>query len=334
MENAIVTSPLAEVANAITDKATILYNLNSQIPNTDIGLPEYIYRADLIPGDLNDSNFDLDTNTSVEYYTPEERSQILESAVVILDYSQGYPTFFDGEPFWSRMQHETPDAYRAFLAYLDLPRDKTYKVTHSDGSSNMQKVSSPVRQLHILKDIVSIDTATLLTYCHIYYWPQRTRAFDLFQVASHSKLKEQRLTKIEDEHFHKATRYIELADHFLEGVFADPGEHGLKPKEAMDLLIKMIQVQRVSVGAPAMGSAQKDPNALPQNASLEVVLRTIAQNAGVLKNANTEDNSVKALLEDPDSLAVAQELIIKMNNMTDDKRVFNALAETNKDAPK
>lgn len=288
---------------ALSQKATTFRTINASIPNNDFGLPTIYYRADLLPGNL----LDLEDT---------EQAQTLDMATIELDYSQGFPTTPMGEPFWGQLPHESSEAYRAFNAYLDLPMRGEDK-----GGS------AAVRQLHLLKTELATTTQNLVELSYMYYWQQRARAFDVFKIASHNRMREQRLMSADNEHYRIASEYITLAESFLKDVFADPESNGLKPRDAMDLLIKMIQVQRLSVGVAPFSNpnGQNGGNGIPQNASLEVILRTIAKQMGTDNTGNEGvaadlADITKKLLSDPNELAKAQELIIRVNNTGDRTR--------------
>lgn len=289
--------------NTVPPRAITFKALNKEIPNNDFGLPQYYYRADFIPSDILAQD-------------DVEKSDTLASASVELDYGQGFPVTPTGEPFWGQLPHEPADAYRAFKAFLDLPlRDE------------VKGGPAAVRQMHLLQTELATTTAALLEYSYIYYWGYRSRAYDLFKAASHSKLKEQRLTAAENEHYDLACRYIAYTTEYLEGVFKDPDSNGLKPRDAMDLMLKMIQVQRLASGAAPFTNPNNNytnPNAIPQGATLEVILRTLAQQSGMLPAAGTDpndpnakaslENMTRKLLLDPAALMQAQELVIKVGN--------------------
>lgn len=290
----------AAVTIPISERARVMRELCESIPNNEYGLPTYLYRADLIPGGF-------------ESLPPKEQNDYIDAATVELDYQQGFPVLPDGEPFWSTLPGEHPDAHRAFIHYLDMPRQAAKDDRGQIG------LATPVRQLHLLKDMTGKSTSDLMGWCIMFYWPQRARAYDMFIMASHNKQKEYRLQEAENSHFGIATKFIEYAQTFLDGVFADPNKYELTPKEAMDLLVKMIQVQRLSLGVAPFGSSNGKgaggSDALPQGASFEVILRQIAQNAGMATGTNKGSDVTRQLFDDPEALESAQELIIKLNGM-------------------
>lgn len=298
-DNLPVAAKAAAVVLPMSPKAAVMRRINEEIPLNDYGLPEYIYRADMIPLDLSD----LDT---------AERNGFMEQSIIELDYSQGFPTLPSGEPIWGQLPFEPADAHRAFTFYLDMPRIKSTK----DGEVN---AANAVRQVHAIKDQCGKTTQELLSLAHMFYWQQRALAYDLFITASHNKRREYMLQDVENEHLATAATFIKYAQDFLEQVFGDPEKYDLKPREAMDLLVKMIQVQRLSLGASPFGQKSgKSENELPSNAPLEVILRTIVQNSGMANGAKNGGQQVedltKQLLQDPENLRAAQELIIRMGD--------------------
>lgn len=276
----------ALVALSLHPKAELLKQLQDTIPTNEYGLPEYLYRADLI-------NAEASHDTATQDF-----------AIMQLDYSQGFAALPDGDAVWERLPYEDPMSYQAFKHYVEMPR------------TTDERFSAPVRQLSILKPLTGKTANELLSLSYMYYWPARARAYDLFVIASHTKSKELRVNKVENEHYTRAQKYIEYAENFLEGVFQNPEDHELTPKEAFDMMFKMMQAQRLSVGLSPNGAhANKDVNQVPQNASLEVILRTIAKNAGISGADNKEaTNLTQELFKDPKSLEQAQELIIRMSN--------------------
>lgn len=289
----------------VSAKAAVMKQLATQIEMNDYGLPTHVYRADLIPAET------LDYMEMQEYLLP---------ATIELDYTQGFPTLPDGEPFWAKWPHEPAEAYRAFVMYLDMPRKKTCHNGQIDAAN-------AVRQVHALKEPTGLPANELLTMSYLYFWPHRSMAYDLFISASHSKRREYMLQDVENEHLQISAKYLDYAQTFLDGVFADPDKYELKPSEAMTLLVKMIQVQRLSLGASPFGQKSgKTENEVPANAPLEVILRTLVQQAGIQGGGKAVlEDMTKQLLQNPDDLAAAQELIIKIGNQKN-PRTSNAPA--------
>lgn len=288
------------IAVPISERARVMRELCENIPDNEYGLPTYLYRADLIP-----PGFDT--------LPPKDQNDYIDSATIELDYTQGFPTLPDGEPFWGALPGEHPDAHRAFIHYLDMPREASYD------NSGQAGLATPVRQLHLLKHTTGKSTADLMGWCIMFYWPQRARAYDMFVMASHNKQKEYRLQEAENTHYNIATKFIDYAQTFLDSVFLNPDKYELSPNEAIGLLVKMIQVQRLSLGVSPFGTHQGkgigDQRALPQGASVEIILRQLAQNAGMTNTGNKGSDVTKQLFDDPEALEAAQDLIIKLNGM-------------------
>lgn len=280
----------------IEPRAQMIKDLNQNISRNHYGLPDFIYRVDLLP---NTSDW-----TSAD---PQSRIQLASQAELVLDYSQGFAALPNGDSFWSQLQYEGREDYIAFQHFLEMPRNK------ADGF----KPVAPVRQLNLLKPITNKSSIELISLSYQYYWPERARAFDLYTIACHIKSKELRVESVENEQFTRAGKFIEYAETFLEGVFKDPEHYELTAKEAFDMMFKMMQAQRLSVGLNPTGAhAGKDENRAPANANLEVIMRTIAKNSGAVSDEGQSQSSVtQQLLANPDMLMQAQELIIRMGDI-------------------
>lgn len=300
------TSPVGRIdpLDTISVKAQIFKRINAEIPQNEYGLPEYIYRADLIPTNLGATAPLQDYNT------------FLDAAIIELDYSQGFPTLPDGEPFWAALPGESFDAHRIFASYLDIPRKAT------PGNPR----GGAARQVHMLKDETGMRVTQLLTLSHTFYWQMRAQAYDLFITASHNKRREYLLQTTEVDHFEMATRYLENAQQFLDKVFQDPETHDLKPSDAINLLVKMAQVQRISLGVSPFGQKTgKDENELPKNATLEMILRTIVQKSGLIAKDPTQTlDTMNSLFDNPEDLRQAQELIIRIGDARNPKQSLSA----------
>lgn len=313
----------------LNTKANLLKELSEDIPQNDFGLPDYYYRTDLLP--------------DMTHMEETQRIEYLQMAAVELDYSQGYPLLPTGEPFWSQLPHEPPEAYRAFVAYMDTPRPENRRISShvlknkphplECGVASAEAQSArvalgdmPIRQLHLLTDLLGLTMEKVLTYVHTYCWAGRVKAYDLFTAAAHKKRRQQRRMDLEDDHYDKANFLMQRAYAQLMGTFDhlatldedDPDKFSaMKPKDLLDMIDKMAKLQRVAVGLTANGasaaSAAKD--ATPANANLEVIMRTLAKATGDEVKKDTNSDTTKQLLQDPAALQQAQELIIRMGDM-------------------
>jgi hypothetical protein len=271
------------------------------VPLNDYGLPKIVYRPDLIPEDL----FFKDST---------EKNHILDVASSEILYREGFPTFEDGRAFWSQMPFEPDNAYAAFKIYLDLGNIQGVRRLEALYAQNLgQNVGDPM------------DLAEFFTF---YTWGPRCKAYDLFNVAAHQKLREKRVLSTTDSHYLEAERLLTVVKGYFEKtVMVEDEETGemheeleflmeLTPKVALDMLTKLVQIQRISLGMPAHGLAGGDQHAAPPNAEVEVVLKTIAK-AGLDPEASTSNlnsNDLEMILGDPDTAALAQQLIIRIGN--------------------
>lgn len=318
-ESSLIPTPLAApITLPISPKAKVLKRISTEIDINDFGLIAYFYRADLVPMPMEAANPNNSADTMAFDFDAEFRAA-LQTAIVELDYSQGFPALPNGEPFWHQLPHETDAAYRAFVHYLDMPR---IKGTHN-GAVN---ATNAVRQVHTLKTTVGLPPHELLTMSYLYYWQQRALAYDFFITAAHSKKREYMLQDVENEHLRLAESYLRYTEDYLTQVFQDPDKYGLSPKDAISLMTKMIQVQRISLGASPTGEKGNKEGGVPSGAPLEVILRTLVQQAGITSTTGAkEEDLTKQLFNNPKDLAQAQELIIRMGNAKN-PRAVNPLA--------
>lgn len=282
-----------------SSKGEIFRILNAQLPQNDMSVPDYIYRADLIPLDL----IQLPTN---------HRVSILESAAIPLSFEHGYPAINESTPFWEQLPYEPHNAYQAFVVFLEMPQKS--------------QAANPVRMLPMIAELTNIPLEDVAAYSHMYYWYARSRAYDLFIVACHHKQREQRIMSIEGAHFTMAEKQLEkiqkLTDAKLDRTLlslSDPesGElDDVKLKDLVDMVQKLVQIQRVSVGLPAHGSStyvqQENPHA-----SIQDTYKDISQNANPTTNSDGKRSAdMDALLENPEDLALIQNLVVRMQNAT------------------
>jgi hypothetical protein len=276
----------------LSPRAQLMQHLNRGLPiNKDYNLPEFIYRADLIPDDF----------LSLEV---TDQTAHLENAILELDYTEGYPTI-DGLPFWSRTVCESPEAYRAFQHYLDMPRPQ-------EGT----QAAHAIRQLHTLSAITAVPLDRLLSWSCMYYWSTRAAAYDAFILASHTKMKEHRLLAVEAQHYEMSSKFVETVNALLLNRLASTDEDDAASiKELMEILKYATQLQRLSLGAqPFSVGVPKDSNQFGPNASLEVILRNLTKSNVGSDPSKTIDHKdmTQQLFKDGDSLEQAQELIIRM----------------------
>lgn len=283
--------------NRIT-KGEVFRQLQQRQILNDFGVPEFIYRADLIPVDL----LQLDL---------AERKDILDAAIVPISFEYGYPSTIDAIPLWERLPGEAQNAYDAFCLALDLPE--------------VSKTEHPVRLLPIIAPLLKVSLDQVAEYCHVYYWHIRFRAYDLFLAACHRKQREQRIMSIEGKHFRFAEKYLNKLDTVVEAklnsaidAISNEDENGelaeLKLKDLIDMVEKLTRIQRISVGLPANGndtSPSRDVGGRFQDVSDSY--KEIAAHASPAKKSDTRSADMDALLQSPEELAAVQDLLIKFH---------------------
>ena len=278
----------------------VFRQVSTNAPNNEYGLPVFIYRPDLVPAEILEMNED-------------ERAQILTTATIDVVYDEGYPTFTNGMAFWSQMDFEPGDAYDLFRAYLEMGttygarrlEDLFFDLHSGDQTPSVKAAINNGSLRKILKDCFTV-----------YNWTSRCKAYDLFQVAAHHKLRERRIISTTDRHFLEAEKlFTKVMSYFND---TTPDEDGktwidkLDPKVAMDMIVKLSTMQRQSLGL-----SQHNPHTgddVSKHADVSVVLRqtaAAAQDPGAMASG-ANDGDLSVLLNDPALAGMAQELIIKV----------------------
>lgn len=269
-------------------KKGLIQGLTLQIPLNELDLPLYIYRPDML-----DEAYIYDVLT--RYTDGEEKrdqgvgelteaSGMLDAAGITLTYGDGYPVLPNGKPFWEQFDFETADAYDMFMSYLQL-----------DGLRKLSELTS--YPMHFLQE-----------FYHTHYWVARARAFDLFRVANSQRQRLNRLLSTEDKHYKLAEKVLEKLGKYFEGLDADDLADELTPDKAVAMLEKLVGVQRISIGL-TKGGESKEKEGLR---TVEHTAALVHQATGVSTTAkDAVDESFEDLLDDPESIALAQDLILK-----------------------
>ncbi len=318
-----------------------------KLPTNQYGLPTHLFRPDLLPDEL-DQTIDGASQaipTSLEFdeasnsYRPTlpadsaptdlnlnlnpigERllegfsrpgqgisDDILEASILPISYAEGFPTTEVGIPLWERLEFEPVDAYKTFQVYLEL------------GSAS----TLGLRNLKELGEVLGVKLHRLHSYFYLYYWPQRAKAFDLFESVVREMIRSRRINSLEDEHYSLASQLLGKLKEYL---FAEEDDGGsefmeeLTPKAAIDMLKFVTQTQRISAGLPANGPHTNSENSSNVNPNIEVVLRSVAHRQGIntlveqstnLDEADAAANLRNTILNDPRATELAQELVIKI----------------------
>jgi hypothetical protein len=260
------------IFSQIESRRDLMRELNQTLPLNEYNLPRFYYRADLLDyHQLAEANGDAE--------------KLLDVAIVHLEYSHGYPTNRDGQPFWSQLSYETAEAYGAFADYLALPGVRAFS------------------------DLKAYPEGALSEWFHTYAWHFRAKAYDMFRATHHTRMRVNRIMTTEDDHFLESQKMFRvLAREFNNKSAEDYAE--MSPGDIISALEKVAKLQRVSAGLPATGAPE--PSKTQQPVSLEVQMRQIAKQEGI-DHGEEEEIDTLELLQSPEALETAQELIIKVN---------------------
>ena len=228
----------------------------------------------------------------------------IDAAFVSLDYTEGFPTIAS-KPFWMQLAFEPPSAYINFEQYL------------------RQADIKGIRQLHLLESDHN-SSADLLEEYSLYYWAERAKAFDTFNIIHRRRERERQALTVENQHLMMGNRLFDICESYLTAN-ASELEETLSPKNFVEMLKMATTLQRISVGLPANGPspASAEHPITGEGKSIEVTLRQIAASNQVPATNNgqssaqaekeAQQNVLRSLLSDPDSLNLAQELIVRVN---------------------
>lgn len=262
-------------------KADMVRQLAERIPRNEFGLPIFFVRSDMLP---------------MSHVTEDD----IDAASVGLFYHEGFPTLSNGAAFWNQLPHEPRENYEIFQKYLD------------------QAGEIGIRQIDLLSSQVSKTPDELSALLHEYFWSSRARAYDTFIVAAEAKRREHIIRKMENSHFDKASALMDKLNERFEGEFEDWIEE-LNAKEAIEVMMDLAKLQRMSVGLTGQHASSTDRATAP-GTSAEVIIRRLTQTGGMSTGQTDRFQShLEGLLMDPENGMLLQEAIIKVtapNNST------------------
>jgi hypothetical protein len=260
-------------------RALAITYLSRQITLNEYQLPIFFYRSDLLPGDLS-------ALTQAD----------VDAASVDLDYTEGFPTYGSGKTWWHQLPHETFGDYLLFKRYL------------------AQAEEVGLRQRELLAEEESVSSDKVDSLFQEYYWSWRSKAYDFFQVAADRKRREVRRTKTENSHFKTAEGMlnalittVEEREGGLEKFFAN-----LTPKDALECMRLLINIQRVSLGLSQngnQGNERIDPLA---GAGGEELMKDITKNIRAAGEGGGISSNLLILLQDPSFALRAQNLVLEV----------------------
>jgi hypothetical protein len=296
---------LEERENGLKTRVEVFRELCSRVPTSELGLPAYLYRIDLIPGDF-------------DTYEPDQKAAILQAASIGIDLDDGIPRLDTGAVLWDKFPWESDSAYEYFHRYVDMPNLQS-SVNEPSAESERAKIQISIRDIRVLAELYrqapgALDVATIQEFAVSYNWQVRVKAYDLYIAAAYRKYREREQYSVETQHYRMAGKLLAKAnDELVRRLESEDLRTDMKERDLIDLVKSMTQIQRVSIGL-STGQGKNDVESeTPRNASLELTLRTIAKNAGEQAKEIQDDDRIQAILEDPEALIQAQELIIKLN---------------------
>lgn len=269
----------------INSRADLMQLLTTNLPLNEIGLPKIIYRADLLDWRLFQGSSPLGTDPTPRYQTMQ---QYLDVATIYLNYAEGFPALPTGEPLWAKLPFEDADHFRAFTSYCTLVGQRYLAAIPSN----------EFPQEHVIN------------WFHEDYWSIRVKCYDMLHAIHAAKVREQRILACEDSHYLKAEKMMNKLEAKFEAINWDHVQED--PKLFVDLMEKVMKLQRMALGQSTQGNDKKEVKA----ETLEVTMRKIATPNLVEDKTKDGGVDVRALLRNPQALSTAQELIVRMTRQT------------------
>jgi hypothetical protein len=268
-------------------RAKLINLLVNEVPVNEFGLPGFAYRSDLLLPDLFAPLYDL---PSLMPQQVREMQYQLEAASIELQYDEGFPTLPSGQPFWEQLPWETKESFDAFVAYLELSGART------------------------IGSMVGYQLEQVGEWFHLNYWKIRVRAFELFRIANHQRVKLERILNLEDEDYKRLRKWDKLMDEYVEliddHVF---NPETVSPEKAVKMLGDLIKLKRMTLGL-GIGEQKVETDRTRTPQSVEVTLRQAAEVAQLNKPRVQGEEELDILREDPEAIDMAQELIIRIQN--------------------
>lgn len=343
---------IPDIFSCERSRGECLSALSTIIPINGYGLPEGIYRPDLLPDLLShsdnitapesvidkgiDKDIDVDidkdidilnvptinavnavnTSNTGKYAEVAQKlglsARSLELIEDEIDAAYILLDYSEGFPTFSGVPFWIQMSYEPPDAYLNF-----------EAYLRQPAEQGGIRQLYTLKTLTDSSMELLREQAALYYWHFRAKAYDTFNIIFRRKERERLALEVENEQLLVANRLMDICSMYLDANSTELVET-LSPKNFVELLKTASALQRISVGLPANGpspSSKENPTS-GEGTSLEVILRNLAQSNVAPKTdavnnpqAKTAEqlNAMRSLLHNPDVLNLAQELIVRVN---------------------
>lgn len=275
------------------DFNNLFQTLIEATPRDQNGFLQAFYDATEIPPDLNERP----TN---------KREAHLSSARIPLSMLEGYHSLPSGHPVWTRLPNEPKAYFEAFRAFLLSPNRSLAQSGNEIDFEVPGFTPYTIREAHLL-----------------FYWSDRSRAYDILKPVAAARQREQRLLIAEDAHYIFTQKLLKQFGEEIESR-ADDSENsrpweGLKASELVSAISSMIQMQRVSLGLPSHGPKIKNEGFQPtQHAGTERAIRESAQNylgtheAGLTPSQKMQQDINRTIAEDPNAAAELQAVALSI----------------------
>jgi hypothetical protein len=248
--------------------------LSKTIDTNQYGLPQYFIRSDLL-------------NLQGDAISQDD----IDAASVGLHYHDGYPTLENGQAFWNQLPHEPSASFRLFLKYVE------------------QAEEQGIRQLDLLAVAENEQLQNLRSLYNEFYWSTRARAYDLFNTAAELRKRQMRIRSMENKHFDLAQKRMdELLSKFEDKEWFEE----LNAKEAIEAIVELAKLQRLSVGLTGNNASSLPKNPMPEGASVEHIMEQLTRGANMSQDSGDSFHAkLTSLLNDPESGMQVQEAILR-----------------------
>lgn len=285
---------------AMVPRSRVIQGAARFLPHTAEGLPAGFFRADMIPPEVSANEAKLPSTT--------------DAAFVPLNYQEGFPALPDGRPFWHKLDYEPSTAFAAFELYTELAKTGPRHLALLLHSPELQRLFGEDFTLELLQEFHSL-----------YYWKERSRAYDLYQEAAYRHIRTRRAQSMEDYHYIQSESLLQKVMSALNSAETfEAMKHD--PSLLLSAMEKLVKIQRVSVGLPATAPAESLKGGDGATSNFEMILRQVAQR-NVSPETNSQnttvdeagrvipatDNLLRGALNDPQSAKQLQEIIIRMS---------------------
>jgi hypothetical protein len=256
----------------------------------------------------------------IESRPPDKRAKILQAAMTPLSMLEGYLSLPSSKPVWTPLPGEPKAYFEAFRCFLLSPQRSLAQSGNDIDFEVPGFTPYTVREAHTL-----------------FYWADRSKAYDILKPVAAARLRDQRLLLAEDAHYLLTQRLMEQFSSEIEFRAKDSLDEngqgderpwaGLKPNEIVSGIASMMQMQRVALGLPSHGPKLKNEGWSPTpHGGIDRNVRESAQNylgtqdTGLTLAQKMRQDIDRTLAEDPAAAATLQaaamEILLKARAST------------------